>query len=104
MESIDAREIAVPLDLADAGTYISSMAGSISDELTKLRQQLQPVLDSWSGQTKEYYSGLQTEWNISAEGLLGPEGVLGQIAHAMNVTWDNYTACEWANVQTWQHH
>ncbi|RKR89420.1 WXG100 family type VII secretion target [Micromonospora pisi] len=101
---IDSREIAVPLDLEHAGPYINSVAFTISDDLTRLRNQLQPVLDSWSGEAQTYYAGLQNEWNIAAEGLLGPEGVLGQIAQAMNVTWSNYTECEWANVQTWQHH
>jgi hypothetical protein len=35
--------------------------------------------------------------------LLGPDGVLGQIAHAMNVNWGNYTEAEWANISGWKH-
>jgi uncharacterized protein YukE len=101
---IDSRRLEVPMDLEHAGPYINGKAQAISDELTRLRSQLQPVLDSWGGDTKEYYHGLQNEWNIAAEGLLGPEGVMGQIAHAMHITWNNYTSCEWANAQTWRHH
>jgi uncharacterized protein YukE len=101
---VDGREIHVPVDLEHAGPYINGIAAAVSDELKQLRTKLEPILASWSGQAQEGYAGLQDEWNIAAEGLLGPEGVLGQIAHAMNVTWSNYTDCEWANVQTWQHH
>jgi uncharacterized protein YukE len=100
---IDSRHLAVPLDLEHAGPYINSVAQQASDELTQLRNRLQPVLEIWCGDAMDYYSGLQDEWNIAAEGLLGPEGVLGTIAHAMNITWKNYTECEWANVQTWKH-
>jgi uncharacterized protein YukE len=99
------REIVVPVDLEHAGPHINGIAEAISEELTRLRGKLEPILDSgWAGQAQAQYAGLQAEWNIAAEGLLGPEGVLGRIAQAMNVTWANYTDCEWANVQTWQHH
>ncbi|MFF5076585.1 WXG100 family type VII secretion target [Actinoplanes sp. NPDC000266] len=101
--SIESSHLRVPVELEDAGTRLNAKAQQIEDELTRLRNELQPILDSWQGQTREYYEGLQNEWNIAAEGLLGQEGVLGQIAQAMRITWQNYTDCEWANVQTWKH-
>jgi uncharacterized protein YukE len=102
-DGIDSREIAVPVSLEQAGPYLNSMAQTIEDELMTLRNQLQPVLDTWDGENKRNYEVLQQEWNTAADGLLGPEGVLGQVAHAMNITWQNYTDCEWANVKTWKH-
>jgi hypothetical protein len=42
------------------------------------------------------------EWNIAAEGLFGPGGVLGQISSALNLSWNNYSECEWANLRTWR--
>jgi uncharacterized protein YukE len=102
---VDSREIAVPVDLEHAGPYIAGVAETISEKLTRLRGKLEPILGSgWTGHAQAQYAGLQDEWNIAAEGFLGPEGVLGQIAQAMNVTWANYTDCEWANVQSWQDH
>lgn len=103
--TIEDRQITVPVDLEHAGPYINGMATTISDELRTLRNNLAPVLDSpmWVGAAQTYYGGLQTEWNIAAEGLFGPEGVLGRIAHAMNLTWGNYVDCEWSNQQTWKH-
>ena len=58
--------------------------------------------ESWTGAAQSYYAGLQTEWNIAADGLFGPNGVLGIIAQTMNLNWNNYTECEWANVQAWK--
>jgi hypothetical protein len=45
---------------------------------------------------------LQGEWNLAADGLFGPTGVLGKIAYSLNLSWANYSDCEWANVKTWQ--
>jgi uncharacterized protein YukE len=63
---------------------------------------LQPVADTWTGSAATYYEGLQQEWNQAADGLFGPDGVLGEIAGAMHVTWNNYSEAEWANVKSWQ--
>jgi uncharacterized protein YukE len=102
--SIESSLIQVPVDLEGAGAYINGVAETVTEELQRLRTQLAPILDGgWTGSASGYYSGLQSEWDIAAEGLLGPDGVLGQIAHAMHVTWGNYSAAEWANAQTWQH-
>jgi uncharacterized protein YukE len=103
--NIESSMIQVPVDLESAGAYINGVAETVAEELARLRTQLSPILDDsdWTGRAGSYYSGLQTEWNIAADGLLGPDGVLGQIAHAMHVTWNNYSEAEWANAQTWQH-
>jgi WXG100 family type VII secretion target len=103
MPDIDSSTIAVPVDLEGAGAYINSQAAAISAELDALIKVLAPLQDTWVGSAHTYYHGLQAEWNIAAEGLFGPTGVLGQIANAMNVTWANYSDAEWANVRTWQH-
>jgi uncharacterized protein YukE len=75
----------------------------MADELQTLWTQLQPLQSSWTGKAQAYYEGLQQEWNMAAAGLFGPDGVLGQIAAAMNVTWGNYSESEAANQATWQH-
>lgn len=98
----DSIPIAVPTNLEGAGAYINSQAGAIADELAALARQLAPLQDTWTGQAAVYYEGLQQEWNRAAEGLFAPDGVLGQIAHAMNVNWNNYSDAESSNVRTWQ--
>lgn len=98
----DSTPIAVPADLEGAGAYINGMASAISDELSSLWNQLSPLQGTWTGSAATYYQGLQEEWNTAAAGLFAPDGVLGQIANAMNVNWGNYSDAEADNTKTWQ--
>lgn len=101
MANIDETLIAVPLDLEGAGTYLNSQAQQMADELARLWSQLE-TLSIWTGSAHTYYEGLQQEWNTAAAGLFAPDGVLGQIANAMHVTWGNYSEAEASNTRTWQ--
>jgi uncharacterized protein YukE len=104
MADVNSFPILVHADLANAGPWLTSAAQAIADELNQLKQQLAPLAADWTlSKAADYYEGLQQEWNVAAEGLFGPEGVLGQIAHALNVNWDNYSEAEWSNIRTWQH-
>ncbi|NED80570.1 WXG100 family type VII secretion target [Streptomyces sp. SID11233] len=103
MSNIDSSSIMVKGELATAGAYIGGVSTQMAEELQKLITLLQPIQETWTGSAATYYEGLQQEWNYAANGLLGPDGVLGQIAHAMNVNWANYSEAEWANVQSWRH-
>lgn len=103
MATVDNSTIMVQEELSGAGAYINGIAQTLSDELNKLIAQLQPIADGgWTGGASDYYQDLQIEWNYAANGLFGPDGVLGEIAQAMHVNWNNYAEAEWANVQTWQ--
>jgi uncharacterized protein YukE len=95
--------IMVQTELADAGTYLNNQATVISEQLSRLAAYLNQLPEIWAGTASTYYQGLQQEWNIAANGLFGPDGVLGEIATAMNVTWNNYSDAEWSNTQTWSH-
>ena len=95
--------ILVAAELESVGTYLNGQATEISDELSQLASYLNQLEAIWQGAASGYYQGLQAEWNIAAEGLFGPDGVLGEIATAMNVSWGNYSDAEWSNSQTWQH-
>jgi uncharacterized protein YukE len=104
-DNIDGTPILVGDDLASAGTYINNAAAQIADQLQKLITQLQPIAETWTGPAASYFQPLQEEWNMAANGLFGTEaqgGVLGDIAAAMHVAWNNYSDAEWANVSTWQ--
>lgn len=98
----DSAPIAVPTDLEAAGAWLNQQAGAIADELQTLAGQLTPLQGTWTGQAATYYEGLQAEWNTAAAGLFAPDGVLGQIAQAMNVNWNNYSDAEWDNTRTWR--
>ena len=101
----DSTPIMVDQQLSEAGTYINNAAGQIAEELQRLRTQLQPLADTWTGPAASYFDPLLEEWNFAAIGLFGTaaqDGVLGEIASAMNVAWGNYADAEWANANTWK--
>jgi WXG100 family type VII secretion target len=103
MSDIGNSSILVREDLEGAGAWINARAQQIADELAALKAQLAPLAETWDGSANQYYEGLQQEWNLAAEGLFGPDGILGRIAQTMNVNWSNYSEAEWSNVQTWTH-
>jgi len=102
MANVDGTPIVVPVDLEAAGSYINQCAATMSQELSNLWTQLEPISETWTGAAHTYYTGLQNEWNTAAAGLFAPDGVLGQIANAMGVAWGNYSDAEASNTKTWQ--
>jgi uncharacterized protein YukE len=102
--SIDGAQIRVSEMLSTAPAAINGKAGEIADELYRLRSKLAPLQEDWrQSRASTYYQDMQNEWDIAANGLFGPDGVLGRIAHAMHTNWNNYSEAEWSNVATWKH-
>lgn len=103
MANIEGTQIYVGEGLAAAGSTLNTRAGEISGELQALKSKLAPLADSWrDSEAATYYQDMQTNWDMAANGLFGPDGVLGRIAHAMNVNWNNYSEAEWSNISTWR--
>lgn len=98
-----ASPILVKTELETAGAYLNNQAGMISDELNQLASYINALPADWQGNASTYYQGLQHEWNVAAMNLFGPDGVLGQISRALNLTWNNYADAESANSTTWNH-
>jgi uncharacterized protein YukE len=99
MSYSDSIPIGVQHELSTAGATVNAKAQEIADELASLAAYLQTV--PWAGTAAQQYHDLQDEWNSAANGLFGPDGVLGQIAQALDITWGNYSEAEWANTTTW---
>jgi WXG100 family type VII secretion target len=102
MTNIEGSSLKVGDDLSAAGSTINGMAMDIEDDLNSLLVALGPVAASWTGAASANYEALQQEWNQAANGLFGPDGVLGEIAATMNINWNNYAEAEQANIKTWQ--
>ncbi|MFI7354878.1 WXG100 family type VII secretion target [Streptomyces avidinii] len=103
MADVDGTPIYVGEGLAAAGGWLNARAGEVSGELQGLKSQLIPLADSWrESHAATYYQDMQNEWDLAANGLFGPDGVLGRIAHAMHVNWNNYSDAEWSNMSTWR--
>ncbi|MFY1672101.1 WXG100 family type VII secretion target [Plantactinospora sp. WMMB334] len=103
MPDIYNTRMVVPESLEGAGPYINGTAESIIEQLTILEGKLAPIAASWTGEASTYFEDQRLAWNMAADGLFGPEGVLGMIAHALRVNYDNYREAELANTQTWRH-
>jgi WXG100 family type VII secretion target len=101
--SVDGANLVVREELSGAGAHINEAAAQLADMLSRLTALLEPLEGTWTGSAATYFEGLRAEWNYAANGLFGPEGVLGQIAQAMNVSWGNYVSAEEANTTTWNH-
>lgn len=64
MADIDGTPIYVGGDLANAGTWLNTQAGTCADDLQTLKSQLAPLQEAWTqSQAAGYYQGLQQESN-----------------------------------------
>lgn len=99
MSYSDGMPILVHPDLAGVGNTIRASADTIWAELAALRVDVDNILAHWKGGANKYFVDLKAEWDFAANGLFND--VLGQVAHAMDVNWNNYVETEFANVRTW---
>ncbi|MFF2524087.1 WXG100 family type VII secretion target [Streptomyces liangshanensis] len=103
MPGFDDVQILVTHELGTAGPTLTNRADECVDELNALKARLAPLADSWTrSQAASFYQEKQAEWDTAALGLFGPEGILAQIAHAMNVNYGNYADAELSNISTWR--
>jgi hypothetical protein len=107
MASIEDSNLAVPTQLGDAGPYVRKVAGIVTGQLNTLAGQLKPLETTWTGDAYTYFNGLEQEWNAAAQGLFGDgvsyPGILGDIAHRLDVAWYNYCVAQQANTKMWLH-
>jgi|HubBroStandDraft_1064217.scaffolds.fasta_scaffold167583_2 WXG100 family type VII secretion target len=101
--SMDSSPILVAPELESVSNYLNTHAQEIADQLNRLAAYVRTLEQVWQGDAYQYYHGLQMEWKMAADGLFAPDGVLGSIASAMNITWHNYADAEQSNTQTWRH-
>ena len=103
MPSIDGTTMVVPTSLEQASTEIHNRVTAIIGELEWLEGQLAPIAADWVGGAHTYYEGLQEMWNLSADGLFGPDGILAIISRIMHMNWVNYSDAELTNTNYWKH-
>ena len=120
MADIDNTPIWVANELSTAGPHVRGVAGELTQHLQDLRSRLAPLAESWDSNAHAYFDELESLWNQAATRLFGTsgtvtatpgaspgetlaqEGVLGEIAHALDVTWANYVRTEQGNTYMWQ--
>ncbi|MFC0530936.1 hypothetical protein [Phytohabitans kaempferiae] len=71
-----------PVDLVAVGQAIDEVAGDVAQRLAALRQELGSTLELWAGAGVDLNP--VDEWTLAADGLLGPDGILGLISGALH--------------------
>jgi WXG100 family type VII secretion target len=84
--------------LATAEQQINQCANSINSQLDELRQMLQPVVATWTGQAYENYQVQQNNWNQAQQDALQ---VLQGIGKVVGAAHDAYVQTEQSNARAW---
>ncbi len=104
--AIEDSHLQVPATLEFAGKHVRDVASTVISELETLKNQIQPLQETWTGDAYNYFTVLEQEWNNSALGLFGDNvahpGLLGNIAMALDSSWYNYAVTQQANTYTWK--
>jgi hypothetical protein len=109
---VEDSDLHVPTELGDAGPYVRKIAGTVMQQLSTLKNQLVPLQATWHDPgfgASSWFEGLELEWRMSAMGLFGDEtsgnpGILGDIAHRLDVSWYNYVTTQQTNTKQWMQH
>jgi hypothetical protein len=98
----------VPVELGDAGHQVRIASQAIVDQLAALAGKLAPLQETWNDPgfgASTYFQGLEQYWNNAAHGLFGDgekePGILGDIAHRLDVMWYNYVTTQQTNTKQW---
>lgn len=86
-------------DIEDAATDIKNTSGRISTELSDLKRQLQPMVESWEGEASTAYQDAQRQWDKAAEEL---NTVLGTIAKTLADGNENMSDINRRAAASWQ--
>jgi uncharacterized protein YukE len=98
-------------ELATAGSQVNAKAIALSTELNSLQTRLNTLIaqvgadPAWAGVTFDFYTADQIQWNTAAKDLFGEtgtDGVLGQIAHILDVNYQSYIDAETTTSSSWQ--
>jgi hypothetical protein len=118
---VDDTPLYVGNELSTAGPHVRGVADALNQELTGLRNKLAPISETWDSNAHNYFDPLEQMWQQAAQRLFGSsgnathapglaaqpelaaEGVLGEIADALDAAYANYVAGEQANTHIWQY-
>ncbi|WP_432974613.1 WXG100 family type VII secretion target [Dactylosporangium sp. CA-233914] len=92
----------VSTDMQSQGSILLGKAEAIDADLAALLTRLQALQEFWQSPAANEFQPFFQNWHNAAAALFGPGGTLGQISNALNITWNNYTECETANMRGWQ--
>lgn len=97
----DGQEIVVRVPLSEARPEFERRVNKLIDDLQELAKKVDSLPEMWQGKSSSDYTLFQQHWNHAWDELVGPHGVLGAIAYALGVSYENYTDAEFANAKMW---
>jgi early secretory antigenic target protein ESAT-6 len=84
--------------LAQGAADIGRSASMIESHLEQLKRDLQPLVNTWTGEAKENYDAHQAKWNQAAADL---KQVLSAIGTAVGRAGEDYADGERNNAARW---
>jgi uncharacterized protein YukE len=96
-------KIQVPAQLADLPMQVTNTCSHIDDLLTQLNSKLIALKAFWIGTGSDGHTVTQQSWHTAEQNLLTGVGVLGALARATQVNWQNYVDGETSITQSWAH-
>ena len=103
MADVMGARIQVPPQLADLPAQVTSSCLQIEDMLALVNARLVALQAFWTGTGSDGHTVTQQQWHAAESGLLTGVGVLGSVARAAQVNWQNYVDGEAAVTQSWAH-
>jgi len=103
MVDVMGAKIQVPAQLADLPLQVSNTCNSIEEMLRQLNTNLVALQSFWIGTGSTGHTITHQEWHNAETNLLTDVGVLGALAKASQVNWQNYVDGETAVTQSWAH-
>jgi hypothetical protein len=107
---VEDTPLQVPAELGDAGPFVRRTAGTLGGYLSGLQNQLAPLPETWKDTgngASTQYQNYELEWRNAAADLFGDgqanPGILGDIAHRLDVAWYNYVTAQNTNTKMWLH-
>jgi hypothetical protein len=98
--------IAVPPELAGAGTQIHNQSVTFGELLAGLRTKVAGLEFTWTKSgAHDKYVMYTNEWDLASQALFTSpkgEGLLDQIADVMRIVANNYDTVEQTNASGWQ--
>lgn len=84
--------------ISGGATDIEGIALQIKNDLNHLEQVLRPVVNTWSGEARDAYHNLQTQWDTAAADI---QKVTHEVSSALHITHGNYSKTEDTNKSMW---
>ncbi|MDR7277281.1 hypothetical protein [Catenuloplanes atrovinosus] len=76
-------------------TELTRAAGLLADELSELKRRFRDERPRWTRTPHSPFASPAAEWDVAADGLLGPDGVAAWLAGRAGMEWPDLSRARW---------